>query len=70
MTVLYNLVNEPWLKYSMSAVADRGLKSSHYTSARLRDEVLYLETSTCVRCVCACCVRCVCCGSGDARACA
>lgn len=45
VTVLYNLVNEPWLKYAMSAVADRGLKSSHWTASRLREEALYLETA-------------------------
>jgi hypothetical protein len=43
--VLYNLVQEPWLKYCMSAIADRGLKSSHWTSSRLREDVLYLESS-------------------------
>jgi hypothetical protein len=47
VTVLYNLVQEPWLKYCMSAIADRGLKSSHWTSSRLRDDVLYLESSRC-----------------------
>lgn len=46
VTVLYNLVQEPWLKYCMSAVADRGLKSSHWTSSRLREDVLYLESSS------------------------
>eukprot|EP00878_Enallax_costatus_P028453 GHUV01030736.1.p1 GENE.GHUV01030736.1~~GHUV01030736.1.p1 ORF type:complete len:154 (+),score=40.73 GHUV01030736.1:506-967(+) len=45
VTVLYNLCNEPWLKYSMSSICDRGLKSSQWTSSRLREEVLYLETS-------------------------
>ena len=43
----YNLSNEPWLKYSMAAIADRGLKPSQLTSARLRAEVLYLETIKC-----------------------
>eukprot|EP00803_Ostreobium_quekettii_P006949 evm.model.scf_1246.7 EVM.evm.TU.scf_1246.7 scf_1246:36091-39714(-) len=41
---LFNLCNEPWLKYSMVAVADRGLKQWQWTSARLHSEVLYLET--------------------------
>jgi hypothetical protein len=47
VTVLYSLANEPWLKYSMSAVADRGLRPSAWTSARLArgGEVLYLETN-------------------------
>ncbi|KAK9824100.1 hypothetical protein WJX72_007737 [[Myrmecia] bisecta] len=44
VTIQYNLCNEPWLKYSMAAIADRGLKASQWTSARLRDEVLLLET--------------------------
>jgi hypothetical protein len=44
VTVLYNLCNEPWLKYSMSAVADKGFKQSQWTSARLRRDTLYLET--------------------------
>ncbi|CAK9193215.1 unnamed protein product [Sphagnum troendelagicum] len=45
VTIQYNLCNEPWLKYSMSVVADRGLKKSQYTSARLKKgDVLYAET--------------------------
>eukprot|EP00238_Polyblepharides_amylifera_P010062 CAMPEP_0196590780 /NCGR_PEP_ID=MMETSP1081-20130531/67537_1 /TAXON_ID=36882 /ORGANISM="Pyramimonas amylifera, Strain CCMP720" /LENGTH=446 /DNA_ID=CAMNT_0041913977 /DNA_START=33 /DNA_END=1373 /DNA_ORIENTATION=- len=44
VTVQYNLCNEPWMKYSMSAVADRGLSPSQWTSTRLRKEVILLET--------------------------
>lgn len=44
VTMQYNLCNEPWLKYSVSSVADRGLKLSQWTSARLKKEVLYVET--------------------------
>ncbi|XP_020695939.1 uncharacterized protein LOC110109288 [Dendrobium catenatum] len=45
VTVQYNLCNEPWLKYSINIVADKGLKKPLYTSARLKKgEVLYLET--------------------------
>ena len=44
ITLQYNLCNEPWLKYTMTAVSDRGLKPSQWTSARLHSEVLYLET--------------------------
>ncbi|KAJ0984183.1 hypothetical protein J5N97_002539 [Dioscorea zingiberensis] len=45
VTVQYNLCNEPWLKYSISVVADKGLKKPLHTSARLKKgEVLYLET--------------------------
>ncbi|KAH1229962.1 hypothetical protein GmHk_10G029566 [Glycine max] len=45
VTIQYNLCNEPWIKYSISTVADKGLKKPLYTSARLKKgEVLYLET--------------------------
>ncbi|XP_047310319.1 uncharacterized protein LOC124913923 isoform X2 [Impatiens glandulifera] len=47
VTIQYNLCNEPWIKYSISVVADKGLKKALYTSARLKKgEVLYLETHT------------------------
>ncbi|CAO2836541.1 unnamed protein product [Amaranthus hypochondriacus] len=47
VTIQYNLCNEPWIKYSISVVADKGLKKPLYTSARLKKgEVLYLETHT------------------------
>jgi len=44
VTVQYNLCNEPWSKYSMQGIADRGLKPSQLTSARFFSEVLFLET--------------------------
>ncbi len=44
VTLQYNLCNEPWLKYTMTAVSDRGLKPSQWASARLHHEALYLET--------------------------
>lgn len=44
VTVQYNLCNEPWTKYSMAIVADRGLLPSQWTSARLHRLVLYVET--------------------------
>ncbi|KAF5187801.1 zinc finger CCCH domain protein, partial [Thalictrum thalictroides] len=45
VTIQYNLCNEPWIKYSISIVADKGLKKPLYASARLKKgEVLYLET--------------------------
>ncbi|CAN0865142.1 hypothetical protein LINGRAHAP2_LOCUS9150 [Linum grandiflorum] len=48
VTIQYNLCNEPWIKYSISVVADKGLKKPLYTSARLKKgEVLYLETHSC-----------------------
>ncbi|KAG8383330.1 hypothetical protein BUALT_Bualt04G0001300 [Buddleja alternifolia] len=36
VTIQFNLCMEPWLKYSISAVADKGLKKSLFTSARLK----------------------------------
>lgn len=48
VTIQYNLCNEPWIKYSISAVADKGLKKPLFTSARLKKgEVLYLESHSC-----------------------
>ncbi|KAI4364344.1 hypothetical protein MLD38_020450 [Melastoma candidum] len=48
VTIQYNLCNEPWIKYSLNIVADKGLKKPLYTSARLKKgEVLYLETHSC-----------------------
>ncbi|KAK7391810.1 hypothetical protein VNO78_20232 [Psophocarpus tetragonolobus] len=45
VTIQYNLCNEPWIKYSISIVSDKGLKKPLFTSARLKKgEVLYLET--------------------------
>ncbi|CAK8565173.1 unnamed protein product [Lathyrus sativus] len=45
VAIQYNLCNEPWIKYNISIVADKGLKKPLYTSARLKKgEVLYLET--------------------------
>lgn len=45
VTVQYNLVNEPWLKYSLMAIADHGLKPSQWTSAKLVKHALLVETS-------------------------
>ena len=47
VTVQYNLCNEPWTKYSMGTVADRGLLPTKWTSVRLQRHVLYLETHKC-----------------------
>ncbi|XP_052305734.1 uncharacterized protein LOC18107929 [Populus trichocarpa] len=50
VTIQCNLCNEPWIKYSISIVADKGPKKPLYTSARLKKgEVLYLETHSCRR---------------------
>ncbi|XP_009594419.1 uncharacterized protein [Nicotiana tomentosiformis] len=47
VTIQFNLCNEPWLKYSISVVADKGLKKPLFTSSRMKKgEVLYLETHT------------------------
>ncbi len=50
VSVLFNLCNEPWLKYTLSAIADRGMKHAGWTSARLRAEVLFLETNRWGKC--------------------
>eukprot|EP00955_Chlamydomonas_euryale_P102481 365424-Chlamydomonas_euryale.AAC.19 len=46
VSVQFNLCNEPWLKYTLPAIADRGLKPAHWSSARLLDDVLLLETQS------------------------
>lgn len=40
---MFNLSSEVCMKYTMFAVADRGLKPWQWTSARLHNEVMYLE---------------------------
>ncbi|KAG0488829.1 hypothetical protein HPP92_007640 [Vanilla planifolia] len=43
--VLYNLCNEPWTKYTVTMVADKGTRKPLYTSTRLKKgDCLYLET--------------------------
>jgi len=44
VSVQFNLCNEPWLKYSLAAIADKGMQPSQLTSARLLHSVLYVET--------------------------
>lgn len=46
MTVLFNLANEPWIKYGPAVICDRGLKPHEWTAARLHTHVLYLESQT------------------------
>ncbi|GFR40958.1 hypothetical protein Agub_g1622 [Astrephomene gubernaculifera] len=46
VSIQFNLCNEPWLKYTLSAIADKGMKHAGWTSARLRSEVLFLETNS------------------------
>eukprot|EP00983_Pelagomonas_calceolata_P087382 1156946-Pelagomonas_calceolata.AAC.3 len=44
VSVQFNLCSEPWLKYSLAAIADKGMHQSQLTSARLLHSVLYVET--------------------------
>mmetsp|Transcript_7483 Transcript_7483/g.14721 ORF Transcript_7483/g.14721 Transcript_7483/m.14721 type:complete len:344 (-) Transcript_7483:231-1262(-) len=44
--IQFNLCNEPWLKYSIATVSDQGLKPHEWTSIRLRNEVIFLETTS------------------------
>jgi len=44
VSVQFNLCSEPWLKYSLAAIADKGMKQPQLTSARLLHSVLYVET--------------------------
>lgn len=46
VTAVFNLVNEPWVKYTPASVSDRGLKPHEWTSARLHTDVLFLESHT------------------------
>jgi len=42
--VVFNLSNEPCLKYSLALVADQGPDQSRWTSTRMRREAVYLES--------------------------
>lgn len=44
VTVVFSLSNDPWIKYSLQAVCDHGLKPHDRTSAKLKSSVLLLET--------------------------
>eukprot|EP01027_Heterolobosea_sp_BB2_P010738 GEZU01015726.1.p1 GENE.GEZU01015726.1~~GEZU01015726.1.p1 ORF type:complete len:201 (+),score=63.83 GEZU01015726.1:146-748(+) len=44
VTVVFNLSNEPCLKYTLNAVADKGFEDKNFTSYRLLNEVLFVET--------------------------
>jgi hypothetical protein len=44
-TLIFNMCFEMWLAYSLSAIADKGRELKHYTSWKLKDKVLYLETN-------------------------
>lgn len=41
---VFNLSNEVSMKYSIFTVADSGLRTWQWTSAKLQDNVMYLET--------------------------
>ena len=46
VTVVFSLSNDPWVKYSLQAVCDQGLKPHDRTSAKLKSHVLFMETPT------------------------
>lgn len=45
-SIIYNLVNEPWLKYTSTCMADRGFTPELWTCTRFLSEVVYLETAS------------------------
>ena len=45
VAVVFSLSNDPWIKYSLQAVCDQGLKPHDRTSAKLKSSALLLETS-------------------------
>jgi hypothetical protein len=42
--MVFNLSNEMWLAYSLPAIVDKGKEFKEYTSWKLKDKVLYVET--------------------------
>ena len=46
-TVAYNRVNEPWLKYVPTCMADRGYTTGQFVISRFQKDVLYLEDARC-----------------------
>lgn len=46
-SVLYNLANEPWRKYSWPFVVDRGFARNRCMALKLEGWVLYMETERC-----------------------
>jgi len=42
--VVFNMSNDPCLKYSIALMADQGTEPDRWTSTRMRREVLYLES--------------------------
>ncbi len=43
--LIFNCANEMWLHYSLPAIADKGRDVKEFTSWKLKDKVLYLETA-------------------------
>ena len=46
VSLVFNLCNEPWLKYGLNDVADRGMGNGELTSAKLMSHCLFLETNS------------------------
>eukprot|EP01137_Pigoraptor_chileana_P001033 Opistho-2@38093 len=44
VSLIYNISNDPCLKYTTNLIADRGTDPHAWTSNRLKNEVIYLET--------------------------
>ena len=44
VSIVFNLVHEPWVKYTLGAIADRGLRRHEWTSALMIGTTLYLES--------------------------
>jgi hypothetical protein len=44
--MVFNSSNEMWLHYALPAICDKGRDIKEYTSWRLKDKVLYLETDS------------------------
>lgn len=44
--MIFNCSNEMWLQYTLPAISDKGRDIKEYTSWKLKDRVLYLETNS------------------------
>jgi hypothetical protein len=45
--LVYNLVNEPWMKYSPLHMVDRGFWPGQFVMAKFQTHVLYIESRRC-----------------------
>jgi hypothetical protein len=43
--IVFNLSNEMWIAYSLPAIVDKGKEFKDFTSWKLKDKVLYIETN-------------------------